>query len=131
MAQVMFHGVNMAYYAFLDSNNVVTEVISGKDEGQGTDWEAHYGNFRGKTCKRTSYNTHQNKHNDGKTAFRGNYASIGSIYYPDLDIFMPPKPFNSWTMATANASWVCPIEEPDDNQLHRWDEENQQWISYT
>ena len=64
----------MAYYAFLDSNNVVTEVIAGKDEGQGTDWEAHYGNFRGQTCKRTSYNTHQKPHSDGKTAFRGNYA---------------------------------------------------------
>ena len=48
----------MAHYAFLDSNNIVTEVIVGKDEGEdGIDWEQHYGEFRGQTCKRTSYNT--------------------------------------------------------------------------
>jgi hypothetical protein len=43
----------------LDENNIVTEVIVGKNEGEeGTDWEVHYGNFRGQVCKRTSYNTH-------------------------------------------------------------------------
>ena len=48
----------MAHYAFLDENNVVTEVIVGKNENEdGVDWEEHYGNFRGQTCKRTSYNT--------------------------------------------------------------------------
>ena len=41
----------MAHYAFLDENNIVTEVIVGKDEGtDGVDWEQHYGNFRGQTC---------------------------------------------------------------------------------
>jgi hypothetical protein len=50
----------MAHYAFLDENNIVTEVIVGKDEGEeGVDWEAHYGAFRGQPCKRTSYNTHR------------------------------------------------------------------------
>jgi transketolase N-terminal domain/subunit len=40
----------MAHYAFLDENNIVTEVIVGKDEGEeGIDWEAHYGAFRGQT----------------------------------------------------------------------------------
>jgi hypothetical protein len=30
----------MAHYAFLDENNIVIEVIVGKDEGQDdTDWE--------------------------------------------------------------------------------------------
>ena len=50
----------MAHYAFLDENNVVVEVITGKNEGEdGVDWEAWYGKFRGKTCKRTSYNTYK------------------------------------------------------------------------
>ena len=49
----------MAHYAFLNENNVVTDVIVGKNENEdGIDWEQHYGNFRGQTCKRTSYNTH-------------------------------------------------------------------------
>ena len=47
----------MANYAFLDDNNIVTQVITGNDEGSGTDYETVYGNFEGKTCKRTSYNT--------------------------------------------------------------------------
>lgn len=50
----------MAHYAFLDENNIVTEVIVGIDESElieGLDPEIWYGNFKGKTCKRTSYNT--------------------------------------------------------------------------
>jgi hypothetical protein len=39
----------MAHYAFLDENNVVIEVIVGKNEGEdGVDWEAHYGAFEGR-----------------------------------------------------------------------------------
>ena len=60
----------MAHYAFLDENNIVTEVITGIDENElieGLDPETWYGNFRGKTCKRTSYNNN----------FRGTYAGIG------------------------------------------------------
>ena len=75
----------MAHYAFLDDNNVVTEVIVGKDELDlidGLDPETWYGNFRGQTCKRTSYN--------GK--IRYNYAGIGFTYDPDADAFIAPRP---------------------------------------
>ena len=45
----------MAHYAFLDANNIVTEVIVGKNEGEdGVDWEQWYGEFRSQVCKRTS-----------------------------------------------------------------------------
>ena len=71
----------MAHYAFINENNIVTEVITGIDEDvteglpEGfADWEAWYADFRGQTCKRTSYNTIANAHSDGGTAFRGNYA---------------------------------------------------------
>jgi hypothetical protein len=51
----------MAHYAFLDENNIVTEVIVGKNEGEdgksGENWEAHYGAFRGQTCRRTARTT--------------------------------------------------------------------------
>ena len=74
----------MAHYAFINDNNIVTEVIVGIDEDNTTDlpegfadWEAWYADFRGQTCKRTSYNTSANAHTDGGTAFRGNYAGIG------------------------------------------------------
>ncbi len=74
----------MAHYAFLNDNNIVTEVIVGKDESdtdtlpEGFDsWEAWYADFRGQTCKRTSYNTVGNSHTLDGTPYRGNYAGIG------------------------------------------------------
>ncbi len=85
----------MAHYAFLDENNVVTEVITGIDETElieGLDPETWYGNFRGQVCKRTSYNASLN-------GYRGVYASIGFTYDPENDVFvaspieeLPPEP---------------------------------------
>jgi hypothetical protein len=80
----------MAHYAFLDDNNIVTEVIVGIDETEtieGLDTETWYGNFRGQVCKRTSYN--------GK--IRGVYAGVGFTYDTDLDIFIAPVQQDSET----------------------------------
>ena len=73
----------MAHYAFLDENNKVVEVITGIDEDNTSElpegfssWEEWYGNFRGMTCKRTSYNTVDGVHNLGGTPYRGTYAEI-------------------------------------------------------
>jgi hypothetical protein len=75
----------MAHYAFLDENNVVTEVIVGRHEHEVvdgiSDWEAHYGEFRGQVCKRTSYNGN----------IRKNYAGIGFTYDESRDAFIAPK----------------------------------------
>jgi len=74
----------MAHYAFLDDNNVVTEVITGKDETElieGLDPETWYGNYRGQKCVRTSYNGN----------IRYNYAGIGFTYDPIDDAFIAPK----------------------------------------
>jgi hypothetical protein len=86
----------MAHYAFLDDDNIVTEVITGRDENdlaEGvTSWEDYYGAFRGQHCLRTSYNTHAGVHSNGGTPFRGNYAGIGYTYDEALDAFIPLKP---------------------------------------
>ena len=95
----------MAHYAFLDNNNIVTEVIVGKDEGEGTDWEVEYGNFRGQICKRTSYNTYGNTHSDSGTPFRGNYAGIGYTYDETNDVFIAPKPGDDYTLNTTTWIW--------------------------
>lgn len=119
--------IDMAHYAFLDSNNVVTEVIPGKNEGEdGIDWEVWYGDFRGQVCKRTSYNTVGNVHNNGGTPYRGNYAGIGYIYREDIDAFVPPQPFPSWTL-DANAQWQAPTPMPTDG-MYTWDETTTSWI---
>ena len=97
----------MAHYAFLDNNNIVTEVIVGKDEGGDTDWEVYYGNIRGHTCKRTSYNTLENSHLEGGTPYRGNYAGKGYTYDKENDVFYPPKPVKEgWTFVLDTSTWT-------------------------
>ena len=111
----------MAHYAFLNENNIVTEVIVGKNEGEdgksGEDWEAHYGAFRGQVCKKTSYNAN----------IRKNYAGIGFKYDADLDAFIPPQPFASWTLNNNTAQWEAPVAKPDDGKFYVWDEETISW----
>ena len=94
----------MAHYAFLDENNIVTEVITGIDETElieGLDPETWYGNFRGQTCKRTSYN---NK-------IRYNYAAIGYTYDAIKDAFIPPKPDNAIGFNEDTCQWITPEVE--------------------
>ena len=117
----------MAHYAFLDDNNIVTEVIVGKDEGDGTDWEVEYGNFRGQTCKRTSYNTSGNAHSDSGTPFRGNYAGIGYTYDETNDVFIPPKTFDSWVLDETTWDWKAPVDYPSDGKDYTWNEETTNW----
>jgi hypothetical protein len=73
----------MAHYAFVDENNIVTEVIVGIDETETIDGltpEQWYGQFRGQSCVRTSYNS----------KIRYNYAGIGFTYDPIDDAFIAP-----------------------------------------
>lgn len=108
----------MAHYAFLDQNNIVTEVIVGKDETElieGLEPEIWYGNFRGQVCKRTSYNNN----------IRGAYAGIGYSYSAEEDIFIAPQPYPSWTR---NGSfWQAPISMPLDDKIYIWNEEQLTW----
>jgi hypothetical protein len=118
----------MAHYAFLDENNIVTQVITGKDEGDGgIDWEVWYGDFQGQVCKRTSYNTANNVHKNGGTPFRGNYAGIGYTYRSDIDAFVPPQPFASWTLNT-NINWEPPVAMPTDGGVYSWVEATTAWV---
>ena len=91
----------MAHYAFLDANNIVTEVIVGIDETElidGLDPETWYGNFRGQTCKRTSYNGN----------IRKNYAGIGYTYDVTRDAFIAPKPDNAIGFDEDTCRWIVP-----------------------
>lgn len=120
----------MGHYAFLDGNNTVTEVITGKDEGQdGIDWEQWYGEFRGQVCKRTSYNTSGGVHSLGGTPFRKNYAGIGYTFDEARDAFIPPKPFASWVLNEETCLWDAPVAHPNDpDNFYRWDEEAVNWV---
>lgn len=124
----------MAHYAFLDSNNIVTEVIVGIGETElieGLDPETWYGNFRGQVCKRTSYNTLGNTHRTGGTPFRKNYAGIGFTYDADRDAFIAPKPFESWLLNEDTCDWEAPVSQPEfdpENPIsYIWNEEILNW----
>lgn len=122
----------MAHYAFLDSNNTVTEVIVGKDENEdGILWELHYGAFRNQVCKRTSYNTRGGVHISGGTPYRKNYAGIGYTYDEQRDAFIPPKPFNSWVLNETTCLWDAPTTMPDDGKQYFWNEETTSWVEVT
>ena len=109
----------MAHYAFLDDENIVTEVIVGIDETElieGLDTETWYGNFRGQVCKRTSYNNN----------IRGTYAGIGYEYNSAEDIFITPKPYPSWVRS--GSFWAAPIPMPiEDGKFYQWVEADLNW----
>ena len=122
----------MAHYSFLDTNNIVTEVIVGKDEGEeNIDWEVHYGNFRGQVCKRTSYNTSGGQHNNGGTPFRKNYAGIGYTYDEQRDAFIPQKPYASFILNEDTCLWEPPVPYPTDGERYLWHEEELEWVLQT
>ena len=107
----------MAHYAFLDENNIVTEVIVGIDESElieGLDTETWYGNFRGQVCKRTSYNNN----------IRKQYAGIGFTYNEEADVFIAPQPYPSWSL-DSNFDWQPPTPRPEG--IVYWDEESLSW----
>ena len=99
----------MAHYAFINEDNIVDQVIVGRDEDDVvdgiSDWETYYGNIHGKRCLRTSYNTLAGQHTTGGTPFRGNYAGIGYEYREDLDAFIPPMPSGEWILNEETYSW--------------------------
>jgi hypothetical protein len=108
----------MAHYAFLNSENIVTEVITGIDETElieGLNPETWYGNFRGQTCKRTSYNGN----------IRKQYAGIGYSYDPVADVFIASQPYLSWLLDD-NFDWQPPTPRPTEG-FWSWDEENLMW----
>ena len=115
----------MAHFAKIDENNVVTQVIvvanSDTSDASGVEKE-HIGaafceKLFGGTWKQTSYNGNMRK----------NYAGIGFTYNADIDAFVPPQPFASWTLNNDTAQWEAPVAMPDDGGLYSWNEETTSW----
>ena len=110
----------MAHYAYLDENNIVVDVIVGKDENElidGLDPEIYYALGTPYTVKRTSYN-HR---------IRKQYCGIGFSYDPVADVFVSPRPFPSWSL-NDNHDWQPPKPYPIDEKIYYWDESKLDWI---
>ena len=115
----------MAHFAKIDENNLVETVIVVSDEDcldeNQNENEAvgasFCSNLFGGRWVQTSYNS----------SFRIKHAGIGDTYNEELDAFISPKPFPSWTLDQASKKWVSPIPRPE-GELLSWDEEQQEWV---
>ena len=113
------------------SNGIVTKVIVAEAD--------FFNNFvddsPGKWIQ-TSYNTRGGVHyqpntnepsEDQSKALRKNYAGIGYTYDSTRDAFIPPQPFNSWTLNEDTCLWDSPVPYPEDGKLYKWNEEILNW----
>jgi len=117
----------MAYFAKLNSGNIVENVISINNavitDANGVEQEQlgvdFINNLYGTNdiWKQTSYNNR----------IRKNYAGIGYTYDETRDAFIPPKPFNSWILNESICNWETPIPYPTDGNMYKWNEEILNW----
>ena len=116
----------MSHFAQIDGNNIVTQVIVIEQDVVDT---GLFGDPN--SWIQTSYNTSGGVHTQGGTPLRKNYAGIGYTYDNTRDAFIPPKPFNSWTLNETTCLWEAPTPMPDDGKMYSWDEETTSWIEIT
>jgi hypothetical protein len=118
----------MAHFAKLGVGNIIekVEVVSNDialTEQAGVDFLNNLYNTRD-VWKQTSYNGN----------IRKNFAGIGYKYDQTRDAFIPPKPFNSWTLNETTCLWEAPISKPilteeqiDNKNYYTWNETTTSW----
>ena len=111
----------MSHFAKV-KDGIVTKVIVAEQEFINNLVEEEPGEWI-----QTSYNTRGGVHLLGGTPLRKNYAGVGFTYDVDKDAFIPPKPFNSWTLNEDTCLWEAPVAYPTDGQIYTWNETNQTW----
>lgn len=126
----------MASFAKIGLNNKVIEVLSVHNnelkDSNDVEQEVNGIDFLTKLTgwsiwKQTSYNTHGGVHSSDGTPLRKNHAGIGYTYDEDRDAFIPPKPYNSWTLNETTCLWEAPVAYPTDGQIYTWNEETTTW----
>lgn len=118
----------MAHYAFIDENNLVTEVIVASEPTENYNPETDIITPNGERVLKTSYNTYGGIHILGGDPFRKNYAGVGFSYDPELDAFIPPKPYPSWVLDQETCFWNPPSQPPQGRVPHTWHEDTISWV---
>jgi len=111
----------MAHFAKVQ-NGIVTQVIVAEPEFFQTFVDTSPGEWI-----QTSYNTYGGVHKLGGTPLRKNYAGTGFTYDKTRDAFIPPKPYESWTLNEETCLWDSPVPYPDDGEMYTWNEQIQTW----
>jgi hypothetical protein len=114
----------MSHFAQIDENNIVTQVIVVEQDVLDT---GLFGDPS--TWIQTSYNTQGGVHTQGGTPLRKNYAGIGFTYDATRDAFIPPKPYNSWTLNEETCLWDAPTPMPTGDTPYVWDEDTLTWVT--
>jgi hypothetical protein len=112
----------MAHYAKVNQGKVI-EVIVAEPEFFNNFVDSSPGEWI-----QTSYNTRGGVHTLGGTPLRKNFAGIGFTYDAQRDAFIPPKPFESWTLDENTCQWEAPTSMPNDNKEYRWNESTTSWV---
>jgi len=121
----------MAHFAKLGAGNIVLAVhIVSNDiattEQAGIDFLNNLYKSRD-IWRQTSYNTYAGEHSLGGTPFRKNFAGVGYRYDQTKDAFIPPQPYNSWTLNETTCVWDPPVPYPSDGKIYIWNETTKQW----
>ena len=115
----------MAHYAKV-SDGLVTQVIVAEAEFFETFVDSSPGEWI-----QTSYNTQGGVHSEGNTPLRKNYAGVGYTYDATRDAFIPPQPFNSWSLNEDTCQWEASTPYPTDGKNYTWDESATNWVEIT
>jgi len=111
----------MSHFAKVN-NGIVEQVIVAEPEFFDTFVDSSPG-----TWIQTSYNTYGGVHKLGGTPLRKNYAGIGYTYDAQKNAFIPPKPYNSWTLNETSCLWEPPTPYPNDDNRYKWNESTTSW----
>jgi len=111
----------MAHFAKVN-NGIVEQVIVAEAEFFDTFVDSSPGEWL-----QTSYNTLGGVHLNGGTPLRKNYAGVGFTYDSTRDAFIPPQPYNSWTLNEDTCLWEAPTAYPADDLMYTWDEATTSW----
>lgn len=127
----------MGHYAKIINGKVVKVIVSTHDFIQNyKDGEPEYTEYPSSWVK-TSYNTRGGIHYKPNTntpseyqskSLRKNFAGTNFTYDEERDAFIPPKPYDSWTLNEETCLWESPTPYPDDGNQYRWDEETLSWV---
>ena len=112
----------MAHFAKVLNGTVVDVIVAEPD------FFNNFVDISPGECIQTSYNTRGGVHTLGGTPLRKNFAGVGFTYDSQRDAFIPPKPYNSWTLNETTCLWEAPTPYPTDGERYVWDEETTSWV---
>lgn len=145
MARVRFVKISDQDHPFNDGETVKvcsqTVVVGGDIQTAAGRLDENPTHIDGETWCQNFFKGGEWKAYSREKTFRTNVADAGMWYLSDQDMFVPPQPFNSWTLNTQEGTWECPVSEPtweqreftnDQNETEYyaifWDETNQRWL---